>query len=204
MKPKGGFMKSVIAALVLMAVTGTANAQISLGQPAYGGTGCPAGTASATLTEDGSVLSILFDQFVAESGGVTGRRIDRKACNLRIPVNVGQGYQVALIAFDYRGYVAVPWGAQAVFDASYSYIGQPTPVRFSKTFNGGRQENYSVKNELISTTVTWSPCGRQVMLEASAAVRSIANSSMQQTMMTVDSVDVSAGLLYKVQWRRCN
>lgn len=197
-------MKSVIAALVLMAVTGTASAQISLGQPAYGGTGCPAGSASATLTDDGSVLSILFDQFVAESGGITGRRIDRKACNLRIPVNVGQGYQVALIAFDYRGYVAVPFGGQAVFDASYSYIGQPTPVRFSKTFNGGRQENYSVKNELISTTVTWSPCGRQVMLEASAAVRSIANSSMQQTMMTVDSVDVTAGLLYKVQWRRCN
>lgn len=197
-------MKSVIAALVLMAVTGTANAQISLGQPAYGGTGCPAGTASATLTDDGSVLSILFDQFVAESGGVTGRRIDRKACNLRIPVNVGQGYQVALIAFDYRGYVAVPWGGQAVFDASYSYIGQPKPVRFSKTFRGGMQDNYSVVNELISTTVTWSPCGRQVMLEASAAVRSIANSSMQQTMVTVDSVDVSAGLLYKVQWRRCN
>ena len=197
-------MKSVIAALALIAVTGTANAQISLGQPAYGGTGCPAGSASATLTEDGSVLSILFDQFVAESGGITGRRIDRKACNLRIPVNVGQGYQVALLAFDYRGYAAIPWGGQGVFDASYSYVGQQFPVRFSKSFGGGTQSNYTLRNELISTTVTWSPCGRQVMLEVGAAVRSIANSSNQQTMLTVDSLDVQAGLLYKVQWRRCN
>jgi hypothetical protein len=197
-------MKTVIAALALIAITGTANAQISLGQPAYGGTGCPAGSASATLTDDGSVLSILFDQFVAESGGVTGRRIDRKACNMRIPVNVGQGYQVALLAFDYRGYAAIPWGGQGVFDASYSYIGQKYPVRFSKSFGGGTQSNYTLKNELISTTVTWSPCGRQVMLEVGAAVRSIANSSNQQTMLTVDSLDVTAGLLYKVQWRRCN
>jgi len=195
-------MKSLIV-LAAMVLATAAEAQVSLGQPAYGGTGCPAGSASATLTDDGSVLSILFDQFVVEAGNTTGRRIDRKNCSLRIPVNVGQGYQVALIAFDYRGFVAVPWGGQAVFDASYAYIGQPTPVRFSKTFGGGANQNYSVKNELISTTTTWSPCGRQVMLEANASMRVMSNSSMQQAMASIDSVDVTAGLLYKVQWRRC-
>ncbi len=195
-------MKSLIV-LAAMVLATAAEAQVSLGQPAYGGTGCPAGSASATLTDDGSVLSILFDQFVVEAGNTTGRRIDRKNCSLRIPVNVGQGYQVALIAFDYRGFVAVPWGGQAVFDASYAYIGQPTPVRFSKTFGGGANQNYSVKNELISTTMTWSPCGRQVMLEANASMRVQSNSSMQQAMASIDSVDVTAGLLYKVQWRRC-
>lgn len=196
-------MKSLIV-LAAMVLATAAEAQISLGQPAYGGTGCPAGSASATLTEDGSVLSVLFDQFTVEAGNTTGRRIDRKNCSLRIPVNVGQGYQVALLAFDYRGFAAIPYGGQAVFDASYAYIGQPRPVRFSKSFSGGMNSNYSVKNDLISTTVTWSPCGRQVMLEASASMRVIANSSMQQTLATVDSVDVTAGLLYKVQWRRCN
>ena len=195
-------MKSLIV-LAAMVLATAAEAQVSLGQPAYGGTGCPAGSASATLTDDGSVLSILFDQFVVEAGNTTGRRIDRKNCSLRIPVNVASGYQVALLAFDYRGFVAVPWGGQAVFDASYAYIGQPTPVRFSKTFNGAANQNYSVKNELISTTVTWSPCGRQVMLEANASMRVQSNSSMQQAMASIDSVDVTAGLLYKVQWRRC-
>jgi len=32
----------------------------------------------------------------------------------------------------------------------------------------------------------------------------MSNSQMQQTMMTVDSVDISAGLIYSLQWRRCN
>jgi len=197
-------MKSILVAATFLALSHTAQAQISLGQPAYGGTGCPAGSASATLTDDGSVLSVLFDQFTVEAGNTTGRRLDRKICNLRIPVNVASGYQVALLAFDYRGFLALPWGASAVLDTTYAYIGQPKPVRFSKTFRGGTQENYSVINELISTTVTWSPCGRQVMLEASAAMRVQSNSAMQQAQATVDSLDVTAGLLYKVQWRRCN
>jgi Domain of unknown function (DUF4360) len=196
-------IKSMVVGTAIVLASIASQAQVSLGQPAYGGTGCPAGSASATLTDDGSVLSILFDSFVAEAGSTTARRIDRKNCNLRIPVNVGQGYQVALLAFDYRGYAAIPFGGQGVLDVNYSYVGQQFPVRFSKSFNQGTQTNYSAQHELISTTLTWSPCGQQVMLKADAAVRAISNSSMQQTMLTVDSVDVTAGLLYKVQWRRC-
>lgn len=194
--------KSIVVVSAIVTASFTAQAQVSLGQPAYGGTGCPAGSASAALTDDGSILSILFDQYTAEAGNTTGRRIDRKNCSLRIPINVSQGYQVALLAFDYRGFAAVPNGGSAIFDASYSYIGG-SPVRFSKSFGGGMNSNYSVKNELISTTVTYSPCGRTVMLEANTSVRAISNQSMQQTMISVDSVDVTAGLLYKVQWRRC-
>lgn len=193
--------KSLVVLTAIITASLTAEAQISLGQPAYGGTGCPAGSASATLTEDGSILSVLFDQFSTEANG--SRRIDRKNCSLRIPVNVGNGYQVALIAFDYRGFAAIPFGATGVLDASYSYIGQPRPVRFSKTFRGGYNSNYSVTNELISTTVTWSPCGRQVMLEAGVSARATSNSSGQQTILAVDSVDVTAGLLFQVQFRRC-
>ena len=193
--------KSLVVISAIMTASIAAQAQISLGQPAYGGTGCPAGSASATLTDDGSILSILFDQFVTEASAA--RRIDRKNCSLRIPVNVSNGYQVALIAFDYRGFAAIPYGASGVLDASYSYIGQRIPARFSKTFRGGTNSNYSVTNELISTTVTWSPCGRQVMLEASVSARATSNASGQQTMLTVDSVDVTAGLLFQVQFRRC-
>jgi len=36
---------------------------ISLGEPGYGGTGCPAGTVSVTLSPDAKSLSLLFDQY---------------------------------------------------------------------------------------------------------------------------------------------
>jgi hypothetical protein len=204
-KTRGNFMNFIQKTLLATAVVVSslaAQAQISLGQPAYAGTGCPAGSASATLTDDGSILSILFDSFTVEAGKTTGRRIDRKNCALRIPVNVGQGYQVALLAFDYKGFAAIPYGASGQLNNSYNYIGGNT-LRFNKRFQQGAMGNYSSKDEMISTTLTWSPCGRQIMLATNTDINVVANSSMQQTMLSVDSIDVTAGLLYKIQWRRC-
>ncbi|NDG85880.1 MAG: DUF4360 domain-containing protein, partial [Proteobacteria bacterium] len=71
--------------------------QIRLGTPTYQGTGCPLGTVSAQLSPDARSLSILFGQFQAEAGGMTGKTVDRKACNVAIPVNVPGGYSVSVI-----------------------------------------------------------------------------------------------------------
>ncbi|MBS1133180.1 MAG: hypothetical protein H6R02_321, partial [Burkholderiaceae bacterium] len=46
---------------------------ISLGEPGYGGTGCPAGSVSVTLSPDAKSLSLLFDQYVVSVGGDTGK-----------------------------------------------------------------------------------------------------------------------------------
>src|SRR5262249_52788568 len=63
------------------------NDDIYLGIPSYGGTGCPAGTASVTLSPDAKALSILFDTYVAEVGGTSGKTLDRKSCNVAVPVH---------------------------------------------------------------------------------------------------------------------
>jgi hypothetical protein len=64
---------------------------ISLGKPGYGGTGCPEGTVSATLSPDAKSLSLLFDHYQISVGGATGKSFDRKSCNIAIPVHVPQG-----------------------------------------------------------------------------------------------------------------
>ena len=61
---------------------------ISLGEPGYGGNGCPAGSVSATLSPDAKSLSMLFDSYIVEAGGETGRSFDRKSCTIAIPVSV--------------------------------------------------------------------------------------------------------------------
>ena len=66
------------------------NDSISLGVPGYGGSGCPGGSASVTLSPDGKSLTLIFDQFIVEAGGPTGKRIDRKNCDIAIPVHVPQ------------------------------------------------------------------------------------------------------------------
>ena len=195
----------IFLALGVLALSLSAQAQIRLGVPSYGGTGCPGGSASVSLTDDQQILSVLFDSFVAQAPNITGANFDRKSCNLRIPVSVGPGYQVALIAFDYRGFAAIPSGGRGQFEARYAYVGQARPAIFRKNFRSGIADNYSLKNELISTTIDWTPCstGRDLMMTVDANILAVTNAQQEATNVSIDSVDVEAGLLYAIQLRRC-
>ena len=194
----------VVASAVAMAFSVSAQASISLGQPQYGGNGCPAGSANISITEDGKTMSVLFDSFSAEAGSTTGRRIDRKSCNIRVPVKVPQGYSMALIGIDYRGFNAIPAnGAYTEFRAEYFYAGSRGPV-FQKRFTGPLADSYLINNKLIATNLVWSECGKEVIFSINANATAMSNSAMQQTMMIVDSADITAGILYQFSWRRCN
>ena len=81
---------------------------VRLGSPAYGGSGCPRGSAAVALSPDAKSLSILFDNFIVEAGGDSGRRTARKTCNVAIPVHVPQGYSVSILKIDYRGFNSIP------------------------------------------------------------------------------------------------
>jgi hypothetical protein len=180
-----------------------AEAQLRLGQPAYGGTGCPAGSASVTVSPDSQSLSILFDSYVTEAGGMTGRSIDRKSCNVSIPVQVPQGYSVSVFQVDYRGFISVPSAARAQFDAEYFWAGSRGPL-IRRVFSGPVTDNYSLSDQLIATTQVWTPCGASVNLRINTSMMAMSNSRRDDTMATVDSADVSSGLIYHLAWRRCN
>ena len=70
-------MKKILAIAALLigsSFAGTAFADdIALGEPGYGGTGCPDGSASVTLSPDAKSLSILFDEYYVEAGGETNK-----------------------------------------------------------------------------------------------------------------------------------
>lgn len=196
-------MKSVLffGCLVL---SFSASAHFQLGRPSYGGNGCPAGTASVVVSEDRQTLSVLFDRFIAEAGNTTGRRIDRASCNLRIPMRLDAGYSVALIKVDYRGFNAVPTGGSTTFNAEYFYAGSRGPKQTRK-FRGPMADDFIVGYNVVSEV--WSACGKDVIFGVNASATAMADSSMQQTMMIVDSADLAAqdaGLRYSFRFRRCN
>lgn len=195
--------KMLLAILgMLTAISFEANAnQLRLGQPAYGGTGCPAGSASVTLSPDQQAVSILFDSYVTEAGG--GRRVDRKSCNISVPVHVPQGYSVAVFQVDYRGFVSVPRGALSRFDAEYFWAGARGP-RVSRTFSGPISDVYTVSDGLMASALVWTPCGANVNLRVNTSMMAQTNARNEQTLATVDSADISSGLIYHIQWRRCH
>ncbi len=117
-------MKSILTmSLLSISISALAQDDIALGIPGYGGNGCPAGTASVTLSPDAKALSIIFDQFIAEAGPNIGKTLDRKSCNIAIPVHVPSGFSVSVIAVDYRGFVSLPRNAMAKLQAEYFFAG---------------------------------------------------------------------------------
>lgn len=177
-------------------------ADISLGEPGYGGTGCPAGTVSVTLSPDAKSLSLLFDQYQVAVGGDTGKSFNRKSCNIAIPVHVPQGLSVSVMKIDFRGFNHLPQSATSQFNVEYFFAGTRGPA-FQRTFRGPLDDDYLINNELTVQAIVWSGCGADVNLRTNSSMRvqTVAN---REAMASIDSEDIKAGIIYQLQWRSCS
>lgn len=131
-----------------------------------------------------------------------GRQFDRKSCNIAIPVRVPNGYSVSVFQVDYRGFNSLPSGARATFNVDYFFAGG-RGVRQSKTFMGPSANLYELTDHLAAEAVVWSACGADTNLRVNTNMFVQTNRRGELAMSTVDSADVTAGLVYHIAWRRC-
>jgi len=174
---------------------------ISLGEPGYGGTGCPDGSVSVTLSPDAKSLSLLFDQYQVAVGGETHKSFDRKSCNIAIPVHVPQGLSVSVLKIDFRGFNQLPQLATSQFNVEYFFAGTRSPS-YKQVFRGPIAEDYLINNNLTVQAIAWSGCGADVNLRTNSSIR-VQTVSNREAMTSIDSEDVSAGIVYQLQWRPC-
>ena len=198
-------MKKILAIAALLIAGSFASVSyaddIDLGEPGYGGTGCPDGSASVTLSPDAKSLSIIFDEYYVEAGGETNKSFDRKSCNIAIPVHVPQGLSISILNIDYRGYNNIPTGAKTTFAVEYFFAGQKGPT-FNKSFNGALDADYLINNKLQASALVWSACGADVNLRTNSSIR-VQTKQNKEALATVDSQDVSAAIVYQLQWKQC-
>ena len=195
-------MKKLVLAATF-ALSASAFAQgLELGYPSTGGNGCPQGTVSANLSPDNTQLSILFDQFLAEAGPASGKTLDRKSCNISIPVTVPNGYSVSVVAVDYRGFVGLPSRKSNARFSEYFFANMPGP-RMQRQFIGAQNTDYLIENDLVVSAVVWSACGAQTNLRINASIMLQNTDRYEDAIATVDSADISSGIIYQLQFRRC-
>ena len=202
------FLKGIMSLSLLagsMAVYAGDLNDVQLGKVGSAGSGCPIGTVDSILSPDKKSLSILFDGFVLEAGPMIGKKMDRKNCTLAIPVHVPNGLSVSLLAVDYRGYNYLPSKAQSQFRAEYFFAGKRGP-RISKTFRGRGlvDEDYTISNKLAVIASSWSKCGEDVNLRINSSMRLRNMNRHEDAMSTLDSIDLKAGIVYKLQFRKCH
>ena len=140
----------------------------------------------------GQELSILFDKFIADA---SNRRASRKSCNLSIPIEVPQGFQISLYDADYRGYISP--ATTAKLRAEYFFAGQRGPV-LDRSFKG--ETEYFVRDPLANVANVWSRCGDSLNMRVNAGM-----SANGKGIATVDSFDLAhRGLKYHIKYRSCN
>ena len=195
-------MKKILLGLIAMSAVQAYADDLQLGYPASGGTGCPQGSVSAVLSPDRKTLSVLFDQYLVEAGRSVGRNVDRKSCNLAIPVHVPNGYSISLFKVDYRGFNSIPSGAMSRLNVNYFFAGSQGQ-NYNKTFYGPVTNNYFLSSSVVGSSLVWSPCGADTNLRINSDLLVSTNQYGEQTMSTVDSTDIKSGLIYYIQMRRC-
>ncbi|WEZ85856.1 DUF4360 domain-containing protein (plasmid) [Rhizobium sp. 32-5/1] len=59
-----------------------------------------------------------------------------------------------------------------------------------------------ISNKLVADALVWSPCGTDVNLRTNSSIR-VNTTRGQEAMATVDTQDVRAAIVYRLQWRTC-
>ena len=196
--------KLIFAAIVTILSYGSmAFAQgLQLGEPLYGGSGCPAGTVGSVLSPDEKALSILYDSYIVEAGPSVGRMTAHKSCNVAIPVRVPQGYSVSIIRVDYRGFASAPYGSSVQLNREYFFAGS-RGLRLRSEL-GGHDDNYTITDNLVASAIVWTPCGASTTLRINTSIIARADRyGGDDVLATLDSTDVDTKTVYHIAWRRC-
>lgn len=181
--------------------------QVNIGNPNYGGNGCPAGTMRVVFAPDNLSFSLLFDQFVAEVSTPAMANRDVMACDTIIPMQIPDGMQMQITRVDFRGFAALPDRARGSLHSVFNFRGgQGDGNRMNLRFNfmGPLMENYELSSDSMAPgEVVSSPCGGSFNLRIKNQLNVRAPKRGESASITLDSVDGSSEAIYFMNWQAC-
>lgn len=122
-------ISTLCAALPSPAPAGPDPNQVTINGLTYAGTGCPAGSVASTSSNDKTVLTLLYSNYVASIGPGTAVTDRRKNCQVTLNVHYPGGFQYSIFSADYRGYEELDAGVTGTQLATYYFAGQTQQVR---------------------------------------------------------------------------
>lgn len=191
-----------IAFSILPSFAQSAPDGLRLGDPRYGGSGCPQGSVSAALSPDARSLSLIFDQLTIQAGGTGSKSSAQTSCRVGVPISVPKGYQVALVKVDYRGFASIPNGGKGYLVVTGNYPGAQNQ-RYQKIFASSEDESFTVSSPNPNNS-SYSACGQEVLFDSSITLSLQANAAFEESVLTLDTADLDAGATYELKWRTCS
>jgi len=151
-----------IVFLIFLFARSLAQAQF-VGTIKYGGTGCPQGTLTESIAQNGRVLILTPDNFSVESSTDRGKSMDRRSCNLSIPIQVPEYMQVALSTVISGSGSKSEDGSLRISQTLFNLKEAPVSnVHLEKELVSGEQSLHL--NSRFDGGLTWSDCGQGTVL----------------------------------------
>ncbi len=175
------------------------------------GNGCNDSTASAAVTADGKILSLIFDNYGVEIGEGTknpNARSMQRNCRIMIDVNVPAGFQYALEQTDYRGFVSLPTTAHGFHRFTQNIPGEPVPGMREAQLMGPITQNYEVSVRQKPGRLTYSRCNAgqdtiDLMSQLMVQYLPGKQTSRELAMINLDTIDTQVASSFVLSWRRC-
>lgn len=185
--------------------------QVSILGVTHAGSGCPVidgtSTVGASISQDFQVLTVAFDQYLAEVGPGLDMRHKRLFCHIVLDLGFPAGLSFALIDLNYAGWADLEPGIKADQTSSYYFQGfqQDAKYTFRTTLVGGE---FGYLGPFFRTdtlaAVSWSPCDKKrgLNIVTSVALDNRWNRRGSGT-ITLDSIETKVTETYGMRWRRC-
>ncbi|PNS16198.1 hypothetical protein CAC42_1961 [Sphaceloma murrayae] len=177
--------------------------QVQITGLTYGGTGCPQGTVASVISADRTYMTLIFDSYVASYGPDVAITENRKNCQLNVGLRYPGGFQYSLFSADYRGYAALDKGVTGTQKSTYYFSGQTQQTSTQTDFYGPISKDYLINDKAESTSVIWSPCGAEGLLNINSQVRLTSTDKKATGVLTTDSVDTKFKQILYLQWKKC-
>lgn len=195
----------VSSALIAAALAATP--ALSQGRPARGGAAvenaCPAGAYSVVSAPDGTSVTVLFNDFSAETaeGGASART----RCRIEIPLAAPSGRSIGLTSVDYRGFAMLARRQSAEIDVSYEFGRGNRAAPFHRRLQGAHEADFAFTDRLPPGQLRRLGCDGATPVLSIDAVLSVNGSGQGAAMIAMDSADQTSGgaLRYRFDVRPC-
>jgi len=171
------------------------------------GTGCPAGTWNAAISDDGQAFTVTFSGY--EAVIEPGQAFAVKDCSLAIDLRSPEGYSFSVSSFHYQGYAVLDQpGMTASQSAKYYFRGNPVPAKEIRTGLAGPYDDAYIfsDEEIPFEDMVWSPCGENRTLNALTRITVQNNESQSgHGYFNTSSVDGEVRTVFRfgLAWQRC-
>ncbi|WP_157430479.1 DUF4360 domain-containing protein [Actinomadura macra] len=165
------------------------------------GSGCPAGTATVTSSEDKSSFTVTYSDYLVYAGGDASPTNSRKNCQLSLQVK-SPGYTYAVRGLDHRGFAGLQPDAVGVQRTNYYFQGSQESRTIQRTIKGRYFGEWRVNERLNKDELLYKPCGEERNLNVNTELR--VTPGDDESKVSFLATDTTRGsVTYHFAWKRC-